>query len=75
MLKGGPDGFKGGLSAANYGTITGATSATTTRDLSELVSEGALIRTGERKYTRYTLNLPFRPTRSLLKKLLGVGFI
>ncbi|WAC47236.1 Fic family protein [Asticcacaulis sp. SL142] len=53
----GPDGFKGGLSAANYMTITGASTATTTRDLSDLTELGALTRTGERKSTRYHLRL------------------
>jgi len=57
MLEEGPEGFKGGLSAGNYGTITGATPATTTRDLADLVEKGALLRTGERKYTRYQLIL------------------
>jgi Fic family protein len=32
MFREGPEGFKGGLSAGNYGTITGASPATTTRD-------------------------------------------
>ena len=53
----GPDGFKGGLSAANYMTITDASTATTTRDLSDLTEIGALTRTGERKSTRYFLKL------------------
>ena len=55
MFAEGPDGFKGGLSAANYMTITGAPSATATRDLAALVKIGALNRTGERKSTRYHL--------------------
>jgi Fic family protein len=57
MLREGPDGFKGGLSAGNYSTITGASPATTTRDLADLAEKGALIRTGERKHARYLLNL------------------
>ncbi len=57
MLKEGTDGFKGGLSAGNYSTITGASPATTTRDLADLTEKGALIRTGERKHARYALNL------------------
>lgn len=55
MFREGPDGFEGGLSAANYRTITGASLATATRDLSDLVAKGALIRTGERRYARYRL--------------------
>ena len=58
MFREGPGGFKGGLSAGNYSAITGASPATTTRDLSDLVERGALIRTGERKHTRYMVNLP-----------------
>lgn len=57
MFREGPEGFKGGLSAANYSTITGASAATTTRDLADLVEKGALVRTGELRHTRYTLNL------------------
>jgi Fic family protein len=57
MFREGPDGFKGGLSAENTISITGAPRATVTRDLQDLVSKGALLRTGERKYTRYLLNL------------------
>ncbi|MDC7694311.1 Fic family protein [Asticcacaulis sp. DXS10W] len=57
MFAEGVDGFKGGLSAANYMTITGALSATTTRDLASMVDLGALIKAGERKATRYHLNL------------------
>jgi len=57
LFRAGPEGFKGGLSASNYVSITGASPATTTRDLADLVEKGALIRAGERKHTRYTLNL------------------
>ena len=57
MLKEGPDGFKGGMSAGNYSTITGASPATATRDLADLTEKVALVRTGERKHARYALNL------------------
>jgi len=57
MYAEGIDGFKGGLSANNYMTITKALSATTTRDLGDLVNKGALIKKGERKSTRYFLNI------------------
>jgi Fic family protein len=60
MFREGPEGFKGGLSASNYSTITGASPATTTRDLADLVEKGALSRTGERKHARYALNLKRR---------------
>lgn len=56
MFAAGPDGFLGGLSASNYMAITGAPSATTTRDLAALVEMGALTRTGDRKSTRYYLS-------------------
>ncbi len=59
LFAAGPDGFIGGLSAGNYMTITGALSATASRDLASLVEMGALRRTGERKSTRY--HLPARP--------------
>lgn len=45
------------MSAVNYLSITGTSRATATRDLLDLVETGALIRTGERRYTRYWLNL------------------
>jgi len=61
MLREGPDGFVGGLSAGKYATIGGASPATATRDLVELVALGALVRTGERKHTRYQLAIPLRP--------------
>jgi len=53
----GIDGFKGGLSAENYVSITNAARATATRDLQELVEVGAFTRTGELRHTRYHLNL------------------
>jgi Fic family protein len=57
IFKEGVSGFKGGLSAENYISITGAPRATTTRDLQNLVELGAFFRTGERKSTRYYLNI------------------
>jgi len=57
MFREGPDGFKGGLSAENYLSITGTSRATATRDLQNLVEMGAVTRTGERRYTRYWLTL------------------
>ena len=57
MFREGIDGFKGGLSADNYINITGTSRATATRDLQDLVEKGAFIRTGERKHTRYWLNI------------------
>ena len=57
LFREGPGGFTGGLSAENYLAITGTSRATATRDLHDLVEKGALTRTGERRYTRYQLNL------------------
>lgn len=57
LFREGPRGFQGGLSAANYLSITRTTPATARRDLAALVQMGALSRTGERKGTRYWLRL------------------
>jgi Fic family protein len=57
MFREGNDGFKGGLSADNYITITGTSRATATRDLSDLVNQGAFTKTGAGKGTRYALHL------------------
>jgi Fic family protein len=61
MFREGPEGFKGGLSAGKYRSITGASPATTTRDLADLTGKGALVRQGERRHALYTLNVPLRP--------------
>ena len=60
MLREGPEGFKGGLSAGNYATITGASAATATRDLADLVGKDALLRVGERRYARYHIAIPMQ---------------
>ena len=57
MFREGIDGFKGGLSAENYISITGAPRVTTTRDLQDLVAKGALTKKGVLRHTRYYLNL------------------
>lgn len=57
MFREGTADFKGGLSAENYIRITRTSRATATRDLQDLVSKGALRRTGELRHTRYYLNL------------------
>jgi Fic family protein len=61
MFAEGPSGFKGGLSAGNYSTISGASPATTTRDLADLTAQGALLRTGQLRHARYELNILKRP--------------
>ena len=60
IFREGVEGFKGGLSAENYISITGAARATATRDLQDLVDKGVLIRTGALKSTRYHLNIETR---------------
>jgi len=62
VFREGPHGFEGGLSAGNYSTITGASPATATRDLADLVEKAALTRTGERKHARYQVAVPLRET-------------
>lgn len=58
LFSAGIEGFKGGLSAGNYVSVTGAAPATATRDLADLVEKGALLREGELKGARYRLNIP-----------------
>jgi len=58
----GIEGFAGGLSAKNYISISGASRATATRDLQDLVEMGALRKVGERRYTRYYLNIEHSST-------------
>lgn len=57
IFREGPEGFKGGLSAANYIRITDVSRATATRDLHDLVEKGILTATGTFKSTRYYLAL------------------
>lgn len=57
LFRAGPEGFVGGLSAEKYIAIARTSRATATRDLQDLVTKGALVRTGERKHSRYALHL------------------
>ena len=59
MLREGPEGFTGGMSARKYVALTGCSGPTATRDLSSLTKIGALERlpAGGRS-TRYVLRLP-----------------
>lgn len=66
VLREGPEGFRGGLSAGNYVSIAKASPATATRDLAELVEMGALVRTGERRHARYHLTIPLRPVATVV---------
>jgi Fic family protein len=66
MLREGPKGFKGGLTAGKYASITGASPATTTRDLADLVDKCALTRAGERRHAHYDLGIPMRPVAPVI---------
>ncbi|MBS0290269.1 MAG: Fic family protein [Proteobacteria bacterium] len=57
LFREGPSGFKGGLSAEKYISITGTSRATATRDLQDLVEKKLLLKIGELKSTRYHLNI------------------
>ncbi len=57
MFHEGIEGFKGGLSAENYLSITKTSRATATRDLQDLLEKNILKKTGLLKSTRYYLNL------------------
>ena len=50
IFREGPEGFAVGLSAKNYMSISGAPSATATRDLTKMVEIGAFNKTGAKKY-------------------------
>lgn len=57
MLREGPDGFAGGMSAKKYMTITTASKATATRDLQALAELGVLLPEGGGRSTRYKVNI------------------
>lgn len=57
MLKEGPKGFKGGMSAKKYIAITRTSKATATRDLKDLTEKGIFILSGGGRGTRYKVNL------------------
>lgn len=69
MLREGPSGFEGGLSAGNYATIAKTSPATATRDLAGMVEHRTLTRTGEKRYARYFLPISVRPAiRFMIKE-------
>lgn len=57
MLDEGPKGFEGGMTAKKYMAIAKTTKATATRDLQDLVEQGAFFVEGGGRSTRYDLNL------------------
>ncbi len=62
MFAEGPAGFRGGMNAGKYATITGASPATATRDLADIVAKGGLTKTGELRHARYYLPMKFEPS-------------
>ncbi|MBW2733872.1 MAG: Fic family protein [Deltaproteobacteria bacterium] len=56
LLDAGPGGFKGGLTNKKYCAMTKASKATATRDLTDLLNRGILVRVGQKRGTRYDLN-------------------
>ena len=58
LLDAGDNGFLGGLTAAKHGQISGASKATATRDLVDLLEKQALISHGVGKATKYYVNVP-----------------
>ena len=57
MLKEGPQGFEGGMSAKKYISITKTSKATATRDLQDLVKKSVLKPMGGGRSTAYEVNL------------------
>ncbi len=58
LLDAGPCGFEGGMSTKKYENLTGASRATSSRDLTLLEDMGLLLRAGNGRSTRYYLNIP-----------------
>ena len=57
MFKAGPAGFEGGMTARKYTNLTGASRATATRDLGDLVEKGALKVEGRGRSVSYVLQI------------------
>ena len=57
LLDAGPDGYEGGMSTRKYEHLTGASRATSSRDLIELAHAGLLRQDGAGRSTRYVLNI------------------
>jgi Fic family protein len=55
LLDAGPSGFEGGMSTKKYENLTGASRATSSRELVDLETMGLLYRVGEGRSTRYYL--------------------
>ncbi len=57
LLDAGPGGFTGGMSTRKYESLTGASRATSSRELAELEALGILVSSGEGRSTRYDVEL------------------
>jgi len=57
MLKEGPEGFSGGMTAKKYRVIAKTSKPSATRDLQDLVSKKVLIPTGGGRSTNYQVNI------------------
>lgn len=57
MLEEGPEGFKGGMNAKKYMSMTRASKATATRDLQDLAGKGLFVPSGGGRSTSYKVNL------------------
>lgn len=57
MLKAGPEGFEGGMTAGKYMSIAKTSKATATRDLQELFEMGIFLRESGGRSTRYSLKV------------------
>ena len=57
VLQEGPEGFKGGMSAKKYMSITGTSKPTATRDLQDLADKGVFVPFGSGRSTAYKVNL------------------
>jgi Fic family protein len=57
MMRAGPKGFEGGMSAKKYSAMTGVSKATATRDLQNLLTLKAFKQIGNGRNIRYELNL------------------
>lgn len=66
LLDDGDGGFLGGLNAQKYLKMTGASKATATRDMAQLVQQDLLFTRGQGKALRYFVNVPgwAHPVRS-----------
>lgn len=58
MLEAGPGHFEGGMTVRKYRALTGASSATASRDLADLANAGLLVRAGAGRSTRYDIAIP-----------------